>query len=67
MIKSYSEFMNKSKALDLSKKISKAIYEVDESLSVDDFAKAVAEVFNDEYGKHIYDRFFNTLKSNIIK
>jgi hypothetical protein len=49
----------------LAPKISKAIIEIDDSMSYVDFAQAVAQVLRDDYGKHNYEGFINELKKNL--
>jgi 2'-5' RNA ligase len=46
----------------LAPKISKAISEIDDSMSYVDFAAAVAQVLKDDYGKHNYENFLKELK-----
>lgn len=49
----------------LAPKISKAIIEIDDSMSYVDFAQAVAQVLKDDYGKHNYEGFITELKKNL--
>jgi len=39
------------------------IEKVDDSLDVKDFAKIIAEILNENYGKHNFETFVNTLES----
>lgn len=62
-IKVYEDYLNESRDSEkLAPKISKAISEVDDSMSYVDFAQAVAQVLIDDYGKHNFDGFFSELK-----
>lgn len=45
--------------------ISSAIETDDDSLHVEDFAKAVALVMRNDYGTHNYESFINTLKTQL--
>jgi hypothetical protein len=36
-----------------------------ESLSITDFARAIAYIVADEYGEHVYGQFLYTLKENL--
>ena len=45
--------------------ISSAIQEVDEDLSYEDLALAVAKILKDEYGAHNYEPFITKLKSEL--
>jgi Ca2+-binding EF-hand superfamily protein len=49
----------------LSELISTAINSVDDSLHVEEFAKAVALVMRNDYGTHNYESFINTLKTQL--
>jgi hypothetical protein len=49
----------------LAPKISKAIIEIDDSMSYVDFAQAVAQVLVDDYGKQNYEGFITELKKNL--
>ena len=57
-----TESINISK---LSKDIDKVLIKHDDSLSVNDFAKAIAKILKEEYGEHNYEKFINTLKENL--
>lgn len=45
--------------------ISSAIETDDDSLHVEEFAKAVALVMRNDYGTHNYESFINTLKTQL--
>lgn len=45
--------------------ISSAVETDDDSLHVEDFAKAVALVMRNDYGIHNYNAFINTLKTQL--
>lgn len=45
--------------------ISSAIETDDDSLHVEDFAKAVALVMRNDYGAHNYNAFINTLNTQL--
>jgi hypothetical protein len=61
--KTYESFINESKDSDVLKAgILKAINAVDESLSYEDFALAVASVLKDEYGTHNFVPFLDVLQ-----
>jgi hypothetical protein len=49
----------------LAPMISKAIIDIDDSMSYVDFAQAVAQVLKDDYGKHNYEGFIAELKKNL--
>lgn len=49
----------------LAPKISKAITEIDDSMSYLDFAVAVAQVLEEDYGKHNYEGFVKELKKHL--
>ncbi len=57
--------MQKSETLQIA--IVKAINEIDESMSYQDFAKAVANVLREEYGTHNFEPFMKTLKDELGK
>jgi hypothetical protein len=41
------------------------IEKVDESLSCEDFAKAIAIILKDNFGQHNYNKFLKTLNNKI--
>jgi hypothetical protein len=45
--------------------ISKAIKNVDESLSYIDLAKAISEILKEDYGSHNIEPFMNVLKQEL--
>lgn len=49
----------------LAELIDSAIQSVDESLSYDIFAKAVAHVVANSYGRHLYDKFLDTVVNSL--
>ncbi len=49
----------------LAELIQKDINSVDENLSINDLAKAVAYILKNDYGSHNYEKFIGTLKSNL--
>jgi len=53
------------KVLELAAKINSAIVSIDDSMSYGDFAKAVAIVLRDEYGRHTYKLFTDELNTNL--
>jgi len=52
---------------DLSKDISDAIIKIDDNLSYEDFAIAVAEVLKNDYGQHNFEPFLEVLKKELKK
>jgi hypothetical protein len=65
-IKAYGEHLNESSDSEkLAPKISKAITDIDDSMSYVDFAQAVAQVLKDDYGTHNYEGFINELKKHL--
>ena len=65
-IKLYEDF-TEAKSETLQTAIVKAINEIDESMSYQDFAKAVANVLREEYGTHNFEPFVKTLKDELEK
>ena len=65
-IKLYEDF-SEEKSETLQTAIVKAINEIDESMSYQDFAKAVANVLREEYGTHNFEPFVKTLKDELGK
>lgn len=65
-IKLYEDF-TEAKSETLQTAIVKAINEIDESMSYQDFAKAVANVLREEYGTHNFEPFVKTLKDELGK
>jgi hypothetical protein len=57
--------LNESLSGKLAPKISKAISEIDDSMSYSDFAGAVAQVLREDYGSHNYEGFITELKKNL--
>ena len=51
-----------NKAILLHDEVKKAINTIDESMSVNTFANAIALVLLNEYGKHNYEKFITALK-----
>lgn len=49
----------------LAQEIDKSIIKIDDSLSVEDFALAVATVLTDNYGEHNYQKFLKILKDKL--
>ena len=49
----------------LVNEINLAIEKIDESLSCEDFAKAIAIILEDNYGQHNYNKFLKTLNNKI--
>lgn len=49
----------------LAKEIDKAMIKIDDSMSYEDFADAVATILRDEYGSHNYMKFLNALKNKL--
>jgi len=65
-LETYERFVNESRESDeLSKGINKAIIAVDDSLSYEDFALAVAKVLIDEYGDQNFKPFMDVLKKEL--
>lgn len=65
-LETYERFVNESRESDeLSKGINKAIITVDDSLSYEDFALAVAKVLIDEYGDQNFKPFMDVLKKEL--
>jgi len=68
--KSFGDFINESESINdkaelLASKIKDAINEVDDSLSYEDLAKAIAIVLNDSYGSHNTVPFLDVLTDNV--
>ncbi len=49
----------------LAKGINKKMIKIDDSMSVTDFALAVAKILSDQYGSHNIEPFISTLKKNL--
>ena len=49
----------------LAKEIDKAMIKIDDSMSYEDFADAVATILRDEYGSHNYTNFLKALKDKL--
>ena len=60
------DYIVESKESDaLAKEIDKAMIKIDDSMSYEDFADAVATILRDEYGSHNYTKFLNALKNKL--
>lgn len=65
-MKTFGHFINESKESDLlAKEIDKAIVKINDSLSYEDFATAVAKVLKDEYGTHNFVPFVEALQKQL--
>jgi hypothetical protein len=65
-LKKFKDFLDESKDSDkLSTEINKAIMKVNDSMSYEDFAKAIAKILMDEYGQHNYAPFMKVLHSEL--
>jgi 6-phosphogluconate dehydrogenase (decarboxylating) len=51
----------------LIKSITSAIIKRDDSLSIDEFAEAVATIVANEYGEHNYETFIKIIKNKLNK
>lgn len=66
MIPNYEEFINESKESDkLAIEINKSMLKIDDSMSYEDFALAVANILINEYGEHNYDPFMKALHKEL--
>jgi len=66
MIPKYQEFINESKESDkLATEINKVMVKIDDSMSYEDFALAVAKILKDEYGDHNYVPFMKVLHNEL--
>lgn len=66
MIPKYEEFINESKESDkLAIEINKSMLKIDDSMSYEDFALAVAKILKDEYGEHNYGPFMKVLHKEL--
>ena len=62
----FKEFLNESKESDsLAKEISKAIIEIDDSMSYKDFALAVGKILKEQYGSHNFEEFMQVLHKDL--
>jgi hypothetical protein len=52
-------------SIKLSSAINKAIMKIDDSMSYEDFAIAVAKILIDQYGEHNYEPFMKVLHNEI--
>ena len=52
-------------AKELANKINSSINEIDESMSYNDFADAIAIVLQEQYGKHNFSSFLKRLQSKL--
>jgi predicted DsbA family dithiol-disulfide isomerase len=52
-------------AKELANKINSSINEIDESMSYNDFADAIAIVLQEQYGKHNFSSFLERLQSKL--
>ena len=60
------DYIVESKESDaLAKEIDKAMIKIDDSMSYEDFADAVATILRDEYGSHNYTKFLKSLKDKL--
>lgn len=60
------DYIVESKESDaLAKEIDKAMIKIDDSMSYEDFADAVATILRDEYGSHNYTKFLKALESKL--
>jgi len=60
------DYIVESKESDaLAKEIDKAMIKIDDSMSYEDFADAVATILRDEYGSHNYTKFLKALKDKL--
>lgn len=65
-VKNFNKFVNESRESDqLAKDINTAIVNIDDSMSYQDFAAAVANVILDEYGSHLKAKFVEELRRNL--
>jgi len=62
----WPEFLNESKTSDrIADGITNTINKVDDSLSYTDFAKAVAKIILEDYGKHNIEPFMKELHKEL--
>ena len=67
-LQNFNEFMGESATSDkLSKEILKSIEKIDDSMSYEDFAKAVAYILIEEYGSHNFQPFITILNRELSK
>lgn len=64
-MKKLKKLLESVKSEKLAQEIDKSIIKIDDSLSVEDFALAVATVLIDNYGEHNYQKFLNILKDEL--
>lgn len=65
-IQTYNEFLTESKTAEsLYKEIDKAISRIDDSMSYQDFALAVAKMLKEGYGSHVFKMFLDVLKKEL--
>lgn len=64
-MKKLKKLLESVKSEKLAQEIDKSIIKIDDSLSVEDFALAVATVLTDNYGEHNYQKFLNILKDEL--
>lgn len=64
-MKKLKKLLESVKSENLAQEIDKSIIKIDDSLSVEDFALAVATVLIDNYGEHNYQKFLNILKDEL--
>ncbi len=65
-LQKFEDFLSESKSSDkLAIEINKSIVKIDDSMSYEDFAKAVAKILIDEYGSHNYEPFMKVLHSEL--
>jgi hypothetical protein len=67
-LQNFNEFIGESTTSDkLSKEILKSIEKIDDSMSYEDFAKAVAHILIEEYGSHNFQPFLTSLNKELSK
>jgi hypothetical protein len=66
-LQSFETFVNEASNASnkLSNEINKAIMKIDDSMSYEDFASAVAKILIDEYGTHNYEPFMKVLHKEL--
>jgi hypothetical protein len=67
-LQSFENFINEASSANstkLSAEINKAMMKIDDSMSYEDFALAVAKILMDEYGTHNYEPFMKVLRKEL--
>lgn len=67
-LRTFESFINEASsanATKLSAEINKAMMKIDDSMSYEDFASAVAKILIDEYGTHNYEPFMKILRKEL--